>query len=292
MKKILASLLFLLLSFNLNAMVFGQHEGRLYMSGEIESGDFVRFLNTLLTFEGSLLGFYIQSEGGDLDEAMNIGRLVRQSQIPIWSGDHCYSACVFIYVAGVERIAGGDLGLHRPYFDKGYFSDLTSLQAEMKYSELKQASAEYLKDMEVPQNLIERIFKTSSTEVDLISAVEANDLFGKRSNFYGEWVKAKCGSYTEAQSVFISSWFALSEARELIESMADGSLHRSEGVEKYVNDLLVEAKLAHELEKKGMLQRYKDIYQKKEQCASDLAKTNGTKFKNIIRDATKDLASK
>ncbi len=118
---------------------------RLLIEGIIKAGDFEKFRNKLVEKGKPPTPLYLNSPGGDLREALKIGRLVRKLRLnttaPIliastkelvcwkWTtrveirelkkGDECIcaSACFFIYVAGVDRNGGYD-AVHRPYVKK------------------------------------------------------------------------------------------------------------------------------------------------------------------------------
>ena len=68
----------------------------------------------------SQLTVFLNSTGGDLDAAMEIGRIIRRNNasVVVDHGSKCYSSCSLIYIAGVSRgVSGaGVVGLHRPYF--------------------------------------------------------------------------------------------------------------------------------------------------------------------------------
>jgi len=59
----------------------------------------------------------LDSTGGDVDAAMQIGRIIRQNEGTIFVPESakCYSSCALIYIAGVTRSSSGVIGLHRPY---------------------------------------------------------------------------------------------------------------------------------------------------------------------------------
>jgi len=67
--------------------------------------------------------FYLNSQGGDVDAAMSIGRIVRQIDgfTKVEHDAECFSSCALIYIAGANRIVdwdantSGQIGLHRPY---------------------------------------------------------------------------------------------------------------------------------------------------------------------------------
>ncbi|WP_147302677.1 hypothetical protein [Thalassotalea euphylliae] len=121
-----------------------------------------------------------------------------------------------ILSAGVERDIGGVIGLHRPYFDKSYFANLSSLEAKKRYDALRESSEDYLKKMGVKQTLIERMFETDSTNVDILNMSEAKMEFYSRVPFYEEWLSAKCGKFTEEQKRVLKSLGALRAAAATI----------------------------------------------------------------------------
>lgn len=272
-----------------NAMEFSRLGGTFLMEGEIEKNDSIEFLFALTSWEEPPTIFHINSKGGNLDEAMMIREVVRESQIPIWSGSECYSACVFIYVAGVERDARGKIGLHRPYFDKKYFSGLSSLEAKKKYAELKQISIEYLNTMEVSQSIIERIFQTGSTEVDIVEADEANRIFGFRSPFYEEWLTARCGKYTEEQSRVLDSWSNLLAARATIQVAQDDSLPKAENYGSNIQELIKKGQLAFQLEKAGMLKPYIELSEIHNECERQAENSHVYGFHRSLQQYVQNL---
>lgn len=76
---------------------------------------------------------YLDSPGGDVAEAMQIGQLVRLLQMTtaVSKDKFCASACFFVYLGGAGRLASGSVngyaiplglatgyvGLHRPYLN-------------------------------------------------------------------------------------------------------------------------------------------------------------------------------
>ena len=255
-----------MLASNVSAMDFGQLGGTFTMHGEIEKDDSVKFIVSLASWENPPTVFHISSKGGNLDEAMEIGQIIRSSQIPVWTGEECFSACVFIYASGVSRDAQGKIGLHRPYFEKKYFANLTSLEAKEKYEELKEQSIAYLKELEVSQSLIDRMFKTGSTEVDILDADEANKLFWTQSPFYEEWLTAKCGKYTDEQSKVLNSWWNLQAARATLAIAEDESIPKADNFGSNIQELIDGSQLALQIEKAGMLQPYIDLSEIHQKC--------------------------
>lgn len=273
----------ILLSVQAEALDFERYGGTFSMDGEIVEGDAVRFLSELIKWEEPPTVFEITSMGGNLDEAMEIGRIIRESQIPVWSWGECYSACVFIYVAGVERDSKGTIGLHRPYFDKKYFATLDSIEAKKKYEELKAVSVEYLREMEVSQGIVERIFATGSTEADVLSAEEANTVLGYRSPFYEEWLTAKCGKYTDEQAKVISSMSALTAARATLAIAKDDSIPKADDFGGNIKELIADAQLALQMEKAGMLEPYAELSKIHVKCEEKAANSHVYGFHKSLK---------
>lgn len=90
---------------------------RIEISGTITEADAARVQQAASQLERTGGTFVLNSEGGDVFAAMTIGRIVRRSlgTTSILYAK-CYSSCALIYIAGVQRVNGGELGLHRPFF--------------------------------------------------------------------------------------------------------------------------------------------------------------------------------
>lgn len=95
----------------------------IYLSGEItqnQADTLSRLIDSsLVKNNGKLvLAVVLDSKGGDLYAAMAIGRKLRQRgdvAVVVPNDAECYSACVFIFAAGMTRHASGKVGIHRPF---------------------------------------------------------------------------------------------------------------------------------------------------------------------------------
>lgn len=77
------------------------------------------------------------SEGGDLAAALEMGRYLRAMSFDavILPDAVCYSACVFLLAAGIDKKVQGYVGIHRPYFTSGVagsVSDAMVIPPELK----------------------------------------------------------------------------------------------------------------------------------------------------------------
>jgi hypothetical protein len=86
------------------------------INGRIENGDFDKFVKFAAKLPaGTIVG--LNSEGGAVVDAINIGHVVRNKRFLTVAGSMCVSACTFIWLAGVERGAFDDsaIGFHSAY---------------------------------------------------------------------------------------------------------------------------------------------------------------------------------
>ena len=81
---------------------------------------------------------YLESDGGDIDASMDIGRVIRRNMIPVDSLRACSGACFLAWVGGVDRIAQGNMDIRL---------------ATENSSQARSVRA-YLEEMEVPEEVI------------------------------------------------------------------------------------------------------------------------------------------
>jgi len=191
--KYIAIILFTILyACNVNALEISSNEYTIYMNGEIVKGDFDKFIKVLSKRKELPNYITIQSPGGNVYEATKIGTFIREAALGVSVDKACGSSCFFILVAGVDRyINDSIIAIHRPYYEKDYFSGLSLSSAEKKYRELEYRSRNYLKAMGVPTAIVEKMFFMASDEAHNLTPSERKFL-SKRSFAYDEWVKAKC----------------------------------------------------------------------------------------------------
>lgn len=240
------------------------------IEGEIEEGDYERFLELVEQAQGKVSGVVIYSPGGDLIEAMKIGRAMRKlelsSMVPIQdanSGPNCpddffqpprdptnctaASAAFFIHVGGIFR-GGTYLAVHRPIFDPKSFGSLTESEAEEQYGNLTRLSQAYLEEMGVPNAVIDEVMNTPSDKIRVLSEDVVRTHFWGYSPARGEWIRAKCNTFTSHEEAELSqlSKKLLSQGAEI--SDRDFSRHQVLD-EKREGDKKCELKVAEDLRK-------------------------------------------
>jgi hypothetical protein len=204
------------------------------LEGKIEAGDLAKLRTFILEGNGAFTGAYtifLASPGGDLAEAIKIGRFIRELQlatnIPPASTDErvrkftavryslkdpkanymCASACFFVFVAGIYRsdheIHGfnrpSSLGIHRPYLSESDLKALTSDQAIAATSATRTTVENYLKEMGVPAKYADQMFSITKQQIRWISD---NDFEADFAGFIPElkdWVDARCDKRTDIE---------------------------------------------------------------------------------------------
>jgi hypothetical protein len=103
----------------------GGRENAALLTGSIASGDAARLQTWLQGLADPPTAFALHSPGGDVDEALDIGRIIRASGSPvvIASGASCFSACPYILAGGATREVsrGALVGVHQHYFGENTY---------------------------------------------------------------------------------------------------------------------------------------------------------------------------
>ena len=149
--------------------------------GEIRTGDLQRLEARIRAIEAPLSGttkmrvgkLHLNSPGGNIHEAMKIGRMVRGRQIGtvVTSDSSCASACVLLLAAGVHRFSFGKVLIHSFYSPAMLGSgdyDKTSKMLDKVANEVEA----YLKEMRIPRNLLDAMLQVPHTTVHDLSDQE------------------------------------------------------------------------------------------------------------------------
>lgn len=126
-----------------------------------------------------------------------------------------YSAGILIFYGAVKRAHSDNsdqrlgfdkkrtipvMGLHRPYYEKEYFSKLSPPQASEAYRKLENMVRNYLAEMGAPQSIIDRMFNRASNEIELLTADEFRGHYKSEESFLAEWLIARCGATTSYEN--------------------------------------------------------------------------------------------
>jgi hypothetical protein len=204
------------------------------LEGRIEKGDFEKLKNAYGDVRKNqfLIGspgfnwLYLASPGGNLAEAIKIGRFVRalklETMIPSRAGSKmdaqsvelhklrnpkanytCASACFFIFVAGVKRTfdepGAPILGIHRPYLSDSDLRSLTGEQAISSANRMRAVIEDYLKEMNVPAKYADAMFSVPKDEIRWISETAFRADFDGVIAPLKDWLTARCDKRTDVE---------------------------------------------------------------------------------------------
>lgn len=163
---------FLFISLSCSARVYEPLDNNnfIYISGEIERGEAAVFEKTVdekIKSGNSFITVVLTSDGGDLTEAMLIGRIIRNNKLWTMVPVHgrCVSSCVFILASGVIKNPFGEVGIHRPYIT--YLRD--SSNADKTIKKVMKDAEYYFEEMNIPKSLVELMFSIPPEEVKFLT---------------------------------------------------------------------------------------------------------------------------
>lgn len=196
-----------------------------FIHGAIAKGDYEKTRRFFHNNYRALGVVDLQSPGGDAQEAMAIGRLLRKYLVRVVAPFHapgdepgpalygpphrvahsasalcrgpdciCASACAIIWFGAPRRL--GTVGLHRPQISDPEFTSLSAAQAMRVYRQVLYKIARYMDEMEVPRTVTEAMMGTDS---GAIRWVYYNRDKLEQAPSFAEWVDASCGHFTDGE---------------------------------------------------------------------------------------------
>lgn len=134
------------------------------------------------------------SPGGNVEAGMKIGRWARERQaITIVRKDgYCHSTCALVYIAGVERINDGVIGLHRPYL-----AGMPQAEAQIPtlVAAIREGVTEYVSSMGIGSDFANVMLETIPENTRLYHKEEIYELVAERDSAYDEIDVARNARY-------------------------------------------------------------------------------------------------
>lgn len=137
------------------------------LEGGIEPGDAERIISQIDSAEPAIDSLILQSPGGSVRDALDLGRHIREQGIDtqMLAGEYCYSACPYIFAGGTTRQAdeGASIGVHQHFFGES-----TILPAFVAVEDIQRGQGEvmiYLDDMGVDPLLMQHALTTPADEI-------------------------------------------------------------------------------------------------------------------------------
>lgn len=112
----------------------------------------------------------IAGDGGDVDAAMELGRLLRKLGVStrVDRGDRCLSSCVFAFMGGDQRVVAGQIGIHRPYFS----SARKVPDRRAYYRQLQKRLQQYIEELDFPPSLYEAVMAVPPESLSMLTAAD------------------------------------------------------------------------------------------------------------------------
>jgi hypothetical protein len=191
------------------------------IEGNIEPGDFETFIQIAKENKGKISSVHIFSAGGDFYEAMKIGRAMRalelsshvpmrsQSGLPVCddmfgvkpidpNNCTCASAGFFVHIGAIHR-GGTYLAVHRPYYKKGKFGDLSQADAQKAFDTLQESARAYMQEMGVPKHIQEDVLGTPSERALVLDDKVVKTYFWLELPYRHEWKINRCSTLSESE---------------------------------------------------------------------------------------------
>jgi hypothetical protein len=158
----------------------------IYITGTITERDAQTFQEVSNDFEYIEPVLYLDSKGGSVSAAMQIGRLTRKYDGTTLVSGSCYSSCALIFIAGVVRIiptAAQELGLHRPYLAAAPQSrENVEKQVPLMLSMVKS----YVAEMDITDNFYQQMVNTEPSQIIIYKEGNYENLVPRRDPVYDE----------------------------------------------------------------------------------------------------------
>ncbi len=160
--------------------------GAILIHSEIKKGDFAAFKKAAdrikLIVKNAygpvpLINVELDTPGGDVVEAVQIGRLIHERFMMtlVKPERECASACVFILSAGATRVPtpASHVVIHRPRLDPTYFANLSPEEARIRYNTLlAELRKYYVDEINGSEEVFRLIMSTPSDQARLLTYEE------------------------------------------------------------------------------------------------------------------------
>jgi hypothetical protein len=121
------------------------------------------------TLASFIWGIELDSPGGSVTAAMEIGRLFREKHVwvivPHWA--RCASACVLLLAGAVNRVIAGKVGIHRPYLEVPK-QEATAERVKSLYAATLSELRSYFREMNVSEQLADAMLRIEPEHIKFL----------------------------------------------------------------------------------------------------------------------------
>ena len=135
------------------------------LRGDFKEGDYARFKSHFRK-KDAVIGLDMSSDGGDLEEGVQIANLARQKKLSVYVAEECDSVCAFVFFAAAKRYLAQDsrIGVHSVSNSRD-IEDLGSMRLTLKFARL-------LAKLGVPKSAIGKLVTTSPSNITYLDATD------------------------------------------------------------------------------------------------------------------------
>jgi hypothetical protein len=141
----------------------------LRLRGDSRDGDYARF-KSYFRKKDAVIGLDLSSDGGVLEEGMQIANLARQKKLSIYVAEECNSVCAFVFFAAAKRYLArhSRIGVHSVSNSRD-IEDLSSMRLILKLARL---SAK----LGVPESAIGKLVTTRPSNITYLDGGDLSAL--------------------------------------------------------------------------------------------------------------------
>ncbi|MEK7322715.1 MAG: hypothetical protein AABZ84_06525, partial [Pseudomonadota bacterium] len=95
---------------------------------------------------------------------------------------------------------GTYMAVHRPYFEKGKFGELSQTDAQKAFSELQESARTYMEEMGVPKHIQEDVLGTPSERALVLDDKTVKTYFWLELPYRHEWKRNRCSKLSDSET--------------------------------------------------------------------------------------------
>jgi hypothetical protein len=149
----------------------------LRLRGDFKEGDYARFKSHFRK-KDVVIGLDLGSDGGDLEEGLQIANLVRRKKLSVYVAEECDSVCAFIFLSSAKRYLTQDpkIGVHSVSNSQD-IEDLGSMRLTLRFAKL-------FAKLGIPKSAIGKMVTTRPSDITYLDATDLSALDASVGNPY------------------------------------------------------------------------------------------------------------
>jgi hypothetical protein len=160
---------------------------------------------------------------------MGNSTMIKPVEGPSWCT--CASACFLVWASGLTR-DGGRVGIHRLFWLGQEFGNLPAAEARARYEAAQAEYTTYLRKLDVPQTIIDRLFATDSQSIYYLTWPEQELM--QSTPYLEEMTNSRCGRSKTEHMSRSNNWTMTEDVQHIMCYRGILKEVMGEGVKKYL----------------------------------------------------------